>query len=182
MRLTAFTRLKSANDFIIATNKNDISKPYMLKIGETPAYKARREFNKDMTKKGELTTKKTIQWITDLHSAQNGQDKTFKGGCEFLLQWYRNTFPMVSWLHWIKHITTIINNYSIKLNIYHILLLRTRLIGNSNKHIHTIQTNLGSAYRIRSDALCASTPLFDTGFRGGFKKQTGFKKRTPNLY
>ena len=34
----------------------------------------------------------------------------------------------------------------------------TRLISNSNKHIHTIQTNLGSAYRIRSDALCAAPP------------------------
>ena len=94
--LTAFTRLKSANDFIIATNKKNMSKPYILKIGATPAYKGRRAFHKDMTKKGELTTKRTILRITDLHSAQNGREKTFEGGCEFLLQWYRNTFSMVS--------------------------------------------------------------------------------------
>ena len=81
--LTAFTRLKRAIDFIAATNKNNLSKIAIPKIGTTPAYKVRRAFFKDMTKKGERTMQKIIQQITDLHSAQNGQEKRLKEGVFF---------------------------------------------------------------------------------------------------
>ena len=91
--LVMFTRLKEAADFAIGTEPNSLSMDDFVKLGNTPAYNDRRKFRREMNELSEQTMKRTIDRITALHDATNG-NKTFEGGCEFLLRWYRATFPI----------------------------------------------------------------------------------------
>ena len=92
--LTAFTRLKNSNDCAIATKSRDMSKSEILRIGNTKAYKTRREFRNKMAQKSGRTIRRTIERITALHSVEEGEEPTFEGGCKFLLRWYRTEFPI----------------------------------------------------------------------------------------
>ena len=91
--LVMFTRLKEAADFAIGTEPNSLSMDDFVKLGNTPAYNDRRKFRQEMNELSEQTMKRIIDRITALHDATNG-NKTFEGGCKFLLRWYRATFPI----------------------------------------------------------------------------------------
>ena len=92
--LTAFTRLKRSNDLAIANNSRDLSKTELLRIGRSKAYITRRNFRDTLVDKSEPSMRRTIERITALHDVEEGQRKTFDGGCKALLDWYRRTYPI----------------------------------------------------------------------------------------
>ena len=61
-------------------------------IGSTKAYETRRAFLKQLGDKEKGTQQKTIDGITALHEGVINAEKTFDGGCDFLLNWYRTNF------------------------------------------------------------------------------------------
>ena len=85
---TATTRPENIDDFAIGGSVLDITQKGVMKIGSTSAYKARNEFQKMVQKMSDadmVTTKAAI-------SAQdpNADHQTYDGGCDFLIQWYRD--------------------------------------------------------------------------------------------
>ena len=92
--LTAWTRSKARKDVALANKSRDLSKTELLRIGRTKAYTVRREFRKTLARKSETSMRRTITRITALHEVQQGQHKTFNGGCDYLNSWYRSTFPI----------------------------------------------------------------------------------------
>ena len=91
--LVMFTRLKKATDFAIGTEPSSLSMDDFVKLGNTPAYSDRKQFRTEMNLLSGHLMRRTIDRIAALDSATDG-NKTFEGGCEFLLRWYRDTFPI----------------------------------------------------------------------------------------
>ena len=92
--LTAFTRSKAGSEVALANKSRDLSKTELLRIGQSKAYIVRREFRERLARKSELSMRRTITRITALHEVQQGQQKTFTGGCDYLNSWYQSTFPI----------------------------------------------------------------------------------------
>ena len=90
LMLTAFTRVKEANDLAVGTESNSLTVENITKIGATKAYRKKKEFRKQLQIQSQESMQRTVTRITDLDTQNT--DKTFEGGCAFLLQWYRNTF------------------------------------------------------------------------------------------
>ena len=92
--LTAFTRAKAGIDVAIANQSRNLSKTELLRIGRSKAYITRRAFRNNLATKSETSMRRTIDRITALHEVEEGQQKTFDGGCNYLLSWYRSTYPI----------------------------------------------------------------------------------------
>jgi hypothetical protein len=90
--LVACSRSKKATDFAIGNKLQDVSKKAIQQIGTTKAYDARRAFLKELGEKAKETQQPTINGITALHEGEIESNRSFEGGCEFLLKWYRNNF------------------------------------------------------------------------------------------
>ena len=57
-----------------------------MNIGNTSAYQHRKNFAKELKDIAPISQKRTVEAITKLDSVN---EKTFKGGCDFLLKWFR---------------------------------------------------------------------------------------------
>jgi hypothetical protein len=91
--LVACSRSKKATDFAIGNNLHqDVSKKDIQQIGSTKAYKARRSILKELGEKAKETQQPTIDGIAALHEGEMESNRSFEGGCEFLLKWYINNF------------------------------------------------------------------------------------------
>ncbi|EJK71700.1 hypothetical protein THAOC_06835 [Thalassiosira oceanica] len=90
LMLTAFTRVKGADDLAVGTESNSLTVNDITKIGATKAYKKKKEFRKQLEIQSQQSMQRTIDRITALDNQNTA--KTFEGGCDFLLQWYRNNF------------------------------------------------------------------------------------------
>ena len=58
-------------------------------IGNTPAYKTRRDIKKMLKEKDFATQKPTIDAITQLDATMLAE-KTYEGGCKLLLKWFND--------------------------------------------------------------------------------------------
>lgn len=87
LEIVAASRAKTPNDFVLANDSSEIYKTEIRKIGATPAYAEKRRFQDMLKQRAQPSQQVTIDAITDLDP--NADDKTFEGGCEFLLRWYR---------------------------------------------------------------------------------------------
>ena len=86
MELVATSRAVELNDFAIGNSLTQLTRQDLLKIGRTPAYNARRDFLKNIRNKSVPSQQQTRLAITALHqNATIHTDKTFEGGCNFLL-------------------------------------------------------------------------------------------------
>ena len=65
----------------------DLKCKKILKIGKSPAYTKRREYFAKMKLKAETSQARTKSRIAQLDPSPN---KTYEGGCHFLLDWYKN--------------------------------------------------------------------------------------------
>ena len=92
LMLTAFTRFKKECDYAIGTPSTEIDTTYLMKIGTTQPYEERRTFRNYLSGLSERNMQRSKEAIAKLHQCENGNEKTFEGGCDFLLEWYRSTF------------------------------------------------------------------------------------------
>ena len=88
--LIAFTRAKNAGDLAIGTASNSLAEEKITKIGTTKAYQKKKDFREQLQVQSQQSMQRTVDRITALDNANTV--KTFDGGCNFLLQWYRSTF------------------------------------------------------------------------------------------
>ena len=89
--LIAFTRAKNAGDLAIGTASNFLAVETITKIGTTKAYQKKKDFREQLQVQSQQSMQRTVDRITALDNANTV--KTFDGGCNFLLQWYRSTYP-----------------------------------------------------------------------------------------
>ena len=87
--LTACTRFKQPHDFAVGTTSSSLSKQEVMKIGTQKSYQEKRAFREKLATQSENTMTRSIERITALDTASQ---KTFEGGCNFLLRWYRSNF------------------------------------------------------------------------------------------
>ena len=87
--LTACTRFKQPRDFAIGTVSSSLSKEEVMKIGTQKSYQEKRAFREKLATQSENTMTRSIERITALDTASQ---KTYEGGCNFLLRWYRTNF------------------------------------------------------------------------------------------
>ena len=90
LMLTAFTRLKDSDDFAVGTSKHDLPSKKIVRIGATAAYQRKKAFREELRQQSVTTMQRTISRITALDDVN--EEKSFSGGCEFLLRWYRSNF------------------------------------------------------------------------------------------
>ena len=87
--LVATRRAVELNDFAIGNETTQFSRQDLLKIGKTP-----KLFLNDIRQKSIPSQERTRLAITAMDkNATTDTEKTFEGGCKYLLDWYRNTFP-----------------------------------------------------------------------------------------
>ena len=91
LMLTAFTRVKNAGDLAIGTDSNSLAVETITKIGTTKAYQKKKDYRERLGVQSQQSMQRTVDRITALDNENTV--KTFDGGCNFLLQWYRSTFP-----------------------------------------------------------------------------------------
>lgn len=90
--LVACSRSKKDTDFAIGNKLQDVAKKDIQQIGTSKSYDARRNFLKEIGERAQATQQPTVDAITDLHEGVSDEEKTFEGGCHFLLNWYRSNF------------------------------------------------------------------------------------------
>ena len=92
LELVACSRESKATDIAFGNALQEISKQELKKIGNTKAYDMRKEFLRNLDKHAKDTQQITVDLITELDNQEGGLNKTFEGGCSFLLKWYRDNF------------------------------------------------------------------------------------------
>jgi hypothetical protein len=88
LELVAVSRAVELHDFAVG-NSIELTKQALLKIGNTDAYRAQNMFLEETRRKSIPSKQPTIVAITQLDFTTTS-NKTFVGGCKFLLEWYEN--------------------------------------------------------------------------------------------
>lgn len=95
LELVGTSRAVELADFAIGNSSTQLTKQDLLNIGKTPAYKTRRDFLTNIRMSSGPSQEQPRLLITALdQNTTTDSDKTFEGGCDFLLDWYRTTFPI----------------------------------------------------------------------------------------
>ncbi len=92
LELAAVNRAVELNDFAVGNSITELTNQALLRIGNTDAYRSRNVFLEETRRKSIPSQEKIIVAITQLDTTTT-RDKTFVGGCKFLLEWFRSTFP-----------------------------------------------------------------------------------------
>ena len=87
LALVAFSRVTKLEYLAIGNRKEDLNYRMLLNIGKSPAYEKRREYFASMKAKAAISQARTISRIEQLDSSAV---KTYKGGCQFLLNWFNS--------------------------------------------------------------------------------------------
>ena len=88
LELVMLTRVKHGSDLAFGNKGNSITLEQIQRIGRSQANIERRKFVEGLKDKALLSQQRTIQAITALDPANN---KTFNGGGQFLVNWFKNT-------------------------------------------------------------------------------------------
>jgi hypothetical protein len=86
LELVAVSRAVELNDFAVDNSITELTKQALLRIRNTDAYRSRNMFLPMPSQE------KNIVAITQLDTTTTS-NKTFVGGCKFLLERFRSTFP-----------------------------------------------------------------------------------------
>ena len=89
LELVAFSRVSSPSDLAIGNTLRTLSRADVKNIGKSAKYQLRKDFEVEM----ESLCRSSQQCIKDsIATLDSATNKTFEGGCAFLLDWYnRNT-------------------------------------------------------------------------------------------
>jgi ATP-dependent exoDNAse (exonuclease V), alpha subunit - helicase superfamily I member len=91
LELVAFSRAKGLDCLAVGNKAVDLVTDRILKIGKTKGNQAYKDFMAMLSRKEEETFQKFQEMITQLDdSTAEGNERTFDGGCNFLLHWYHS--------------------------------------------------------------------------------------------
>ena len=90
--MVAISRAISLQDFAIGNAETEITRQALKRIGNTKAYQTRVAFLNKLRSQSTPSQVTTREAIRKLDPNEEEGDKTYEGGCEYLLQWYRHTF------------------------------------------------------------------------------------------
>ena len=86
--LVAFSRANEINVLAICDTNEQITKETIKNIGTGISYVKRKIFDKLLMNKDVISREIVKSNITKLHIVEKNENKTFLGGCNFLLKWY----------------------------------------------------------------------------------------------
>ena len=87
LELVAFSRASGPDCVAVGNNSSTLTEMSIKKIGKSAAYDLRREFEQELKQMAHGTQAPTIAAITMFDEIESG-DKTYEGGCKFLLNWF----------------------------------------------------------------------------------------------
>ena len=90
LELVAFSRAKGPDCLAVENNSNNLTIMSIQKIGTSEKKKLRRKFQKKLKELSVTSQAATVEAIKELDPIQMDTEKTFKGGCEFLLDWFNS--------------------------------------------------------------------------------------------
>ena len=86
----AFSRSKELEDFaMISSEENPLTLERLMRIGKSPAYKKRRDFEERLKVLQEENSKEIMEMISKYDT--NTESPSFEGGYDALVKWYRKT-------------------------------------------------------------------------------------------
>ena len=88
IELVAYSRAMNPDCIVFGNKSSDLTRIELKKIGITSSYDLRRSFEREMKHIAEATQTWIIEAIIALDT--NHENKTYEGGCKFLLSWFRN--------------------------------------------------------------------------------------------
>ena len=95
LELVAFSRVKSPDCLAVGNKRNKLTKRIIQNIGKSDVYTLCRQFQNELEAMDQQTRQPTINAITDLDTAE-GNSKTYKGGCDYLLKWFHEEINSVT--------------------------------------------------------------------------------------
>ena len=90
LELVAFSRAKGPDCLAVGNNSNNLTIMSIQKIGTSEKKKLRRKFQKKLKELSVTSQAATVEAIKKLDPIEMDTKKTFKGGCEFLLDWFNS--------------------------------------------------------------------------------------------
>ena len=90
LELVAFSRAKGPDCLAVENNSNNLTIMSIQKIGTSEKNKLRRKFQKKLKELSVTSQAATVEAIKKLDPIEMDTKKTFKGGCEFLLDWFNS--------------------------------------------------------------------------------------------
>ena len=88
LMLVAFSRAKNASDFAVGNVKSQLNQATIKNTGKGKPYEKRRDFLVKLQVRSPESMEVTMERIKAIDPSVG--NKTYEGGCEFLLEWYRN--------------------------------------------------------------------------------------------
>ena len=89
LELVAFSRVKKPEDIAVGNPVGELAIANITNIGNTLAYKTRRDFETMLKEKAFATQQQNIYAIIQLDATVLG-GKIYEGGFEFLLKWFND--------------------------------------------------------------------------------------------
>jgi hypothetical protein len=90
LELVATSRVESLSYMAIGNDEEDLSKQLFTKIGTSKAYEARKKHLEMITERADCSKTEIMRRIAALDPNQNEDERTYEGGCDFLLGWYND--------------------------------------------------------------------------------------------
>ena len=90
LELVALSRVEDPSCLYVGNKSFSLTNHQLSNIGKGSAYDKRKEFESMLCEKSIKTQKPFVDAITSLDNNNDGNEKTFEGGCRFLCNWYRS--------------------------------------------------------------------------------------------
>jgi len=90
LELVATSRVESLNYLAVGNRMEDLSKQQLTSIGTTKAYDARKAYLRDIKDRAQRSKEVLMAKITSADPNPNENERSFEGGCQFLLEWYNS--------------------------------------------------------------------------------------------
>jgi hypothetical protein len=87
LELVAFSRASGPDYVTVGNDSSILTEMSIKKIGKSVAYDLRREFEQELKQMADVTQAPAMTAITLFDKIEYG-DKTYEGGCKFLLNWF----------------------------------------------------------------------------------------------
>ncbi len=90
LELVATSRVEDLTYLAIGNNSEELSRQVLMKIGTTDAYATRRAYLEDIRTRAEASKTLIEVKIAAVDPNPNADERTYQGGCKFLLDWYND--------------------------------------------------------------------------------------------
>ena len=90
LELVATSRVENLSCLAIGNKTDELSRQLFLKIGKSKAYETRKAYLQDIRERAEASKALLMERIAAVDPNPIVDQRTYEGGCAFLLNWYNN--------------------------------------------------------------------------------------------